>query len=194
MASSRDRLDFARRPFVDERPVWAVIAGATLLGALLLLANVRLWVGFHRDVAHVRLEIAGLDARSRAAAKATAEAREALRSYRLSTLAVESRELLRLVAERRFSWTGLLAHLERTLPGDVRLARLTPKFGEGGEVGLDVGLVGRTPQTVVKTLAALSADPLFHDVVIKNETNPEKGAPEGYSFELSVVFTPEDRR
>ena len=192
MASARDRLDFARRPFLDERPVWAVIAAAALLGAVLLLANVRLWVGFHRGVSHVRREIADLDVRGRAAAKATAEAREALRSYRLSTLAVESRELLRLVAERRFSWTGLLARLERTLPGDVRLARLTPKFGEGGEVGLDVGLVGRTPQTVVKTLAALSADPLFHDVVLKNETNPEKGAPEGYSFELSVVFTPED--
>jgi hypothetical protein len=193
MASSRDRLDFARRPFLDERPVWAVIVGAALLGVVLLLANARLWVGFHRDVAHVRQEIADLDARGRAAEKATAEAREALRSYRLSTLAVESRELLRLVAERRFSWTSLLARLERTLPGDVRLARLTPRFGESGEVGLDVGLVGRTPQTVVKTLAALSADPMFRDVVIKNEMNPEKGAPEGYSFELSVVFTPEDR-
>jgi hypothetical protein len=192
MASVRDRLDFARRPFLDERPVWAVIAGAVLLGSVLLAANVRLWVGFHRDVAQVRQEIASLDARGRAAAKATAEAREALRSYRLSTLAVESRELLRLVAERRFSWTGLLGRLERSLPGDVRLARLTPKFGEGGEVGLDVGLVGRTPQTVVKTLAALSADPSFRDVVLRNETNPEKGAPEGYSFELSLVFTPEE--
>jgi hypothetical protein len=192
MASSRDRLDFARRPFLDERPVWVLVAGAALFGAVLLLANVRLWVGFHRDVAHVRQEIADLDARGRAAAKATAEARDALRSYRLSTLALESRELLRLVAERRFSWTGLLARLERTLPGDVRLARLTPKFGEGGEVGLDVGLVGRTPQTVVKTLAAFSADPLFRDVALHNETNPEKGAPEGYSFELSVIFSPEE--
>jgi len=194
MAGARDRIDFARRPFLDERPVWLVIAVAVLLGAVLLLANVRLWVGFHRDVASVHQAIADLTVRGRAATQASAEARDALRSYKLSAMAIESRELLRLVAERRFSWTGLLAHLERTLPADVRLARLTPRFGEGGDVGLDVGLVGRTPQTVVKTLGALSADPLFHDVVLKNETNPEKGAPEGYSFELSVVFTPEEHK
>jgi len=165
---------------------------ATLAGAVLLLAYVRLWVGYHHDVASVRKEIGDLTARSTAAAKAATEARDALRSYRLSSLAEESHELLRLVAERRFSWTGLLARLERTLPTDVRLARLTPKFEEGGEIELEVGLVGRTSQTVVKTLAAFAADPLFHEVVLKSEANAEKGVPEGYSFELSVSFTPGD--
>jgi hypothetical protein len=186
-----DRLDFARRPFLDERPVWALVSAAAVLGAVLLAANVRLWVRYHHGVADVRHAITDLNARGAAASKAAAGARDALRTYRLSSLSLESHELLRLVAERRFSWTGLLARLEKTLPADVRLAHLTPKFGEGGDVGLEVGLVGRTSQTVVKTLSALAADPCFHDVVLKSETGPERGAPEGYSFELSVVFKPE---
>lgn len=190
----RERLDFARRPFLDERPVWAVVTVALLAGALLLTANIRLYAAFRRDVAHVLAEIEELRLRSDVAAKASGEARGVLQSYKLSSLAVESESLLRLVAERRFSWTGLLARLERTVPPDVRLARLTPHFDTAAEVKLDIGLVGRSPESVVKTIAALSADPTFHDVELKSEAGPERGTPEGYSFDLAVVFVPEVRR
>jgi hypothetical protein len=188
----RDRLNFARRPFLDERPVWASVALALVAGSVLLVANVRMYLAFHRDGAQVRSQIEDLRDRSGKAAQDAGEARKALQSYKLSSLAVESQGLLNLVAERRFSWTGFLARLERTLPPDVRLTRLVPRFANLAEIGLDIGLVGRSPESVVKTIAAFSSDPAFRGVELKTEAGPERGSPEGYSFELSVLYAPEE--
>lgn len=193
-ASRGDRLDFARRPFLDERPVWTLVAVAFAAGVALLVANVRMYAGFQRDVAHLQAEIGQLRQRSAAAAKDAEQARFALQSYKLSSLAVESRGLLNLVAERRFSWTGLLGRLEKTLPPDVRLNRLVPRFDDPSEVVLDVGLVGRGPETVVKTIASLAVDPAFHGVELRSEASAERGSPEGYSFELAVRYTPAEAK
>lgn len=190
----RARLDFARRPFSDERPIWALVALLFAAGAVLLIANLRLYASFHRDVAGIQADIDRLGGRGREAARASEKARTALQSYKLSSLAIESQSLLRLVAERRFSWTGLLARLEKTLPPDVRLAHLLPRFDSPAEVSLDLSLVGRGPDSVVKAVAALAADPAFRDVALKNETSAERGAPEGHSFDLSMVYAPEEPR
>ncbi len=191
-AAHRDRLDFARRPFLDERPVWASVALALIAGSGLLASNLRMVSTFRRDGAQVRAQIEDLRERSRKAVRDTGDARAALQSYKLSTLAVESQGLLNLVAERRFSWTGFLARLEKTLPADVRLTRLMPRFDDPTEIGLEIGLVGRSPESVVKTIAALSSDPAFRGVELRTEAGPEHGLPEGYSFELSVRYIPKE--
>ncbi len=189
-ASDRARLDFARRPFSDERPIWALVAFLFAAGAILLFANARLYAAFHRDVADIKADIDKLSLRGREAAKESGEARTALQSYKLSSLAGESQSLLRIVAERRFSWTGLLARLEKTLPPDVRLARLIPRFDSPTDVNLEISLVGRNPESVVKTIASLASDPAFRDVELKTEATAEHGAPEGHSFDLSLVYSP----
>lgn len=188
--SPRDRLDFARRPFLDERPVWVLVGLALSAGAVLLVANVRMYTEFHRNVANLKTDIEQLRDRGGRAAKDAEQARAALQSYKLSSLAVESQGLLNLVAERRFSWTAFLGRLEKTLPQDVRLSRLAPRFEDPSRIGLDIGLVGRSPESVVKTIAALSADPAFHGVDLKTEASPQGGTPDGYSFDLTVFYTP----
>ena len=194
-AANQDRLDFARRPFLDERPVWALVGLALVAGTLLLVANVRMYGAFHRGGgAQIRAEIQSLKERGGKAAKDGQEARAALQSYKLSSLAVESQGLLNLVAERRFSWTGFLARLEKTLPPDVRVSRLIPLFGDPAEIGVTIGLVGRGPESVVKTISALSADPSFRGVELRTESSPEHGTPEGYSFDLSVLYMPKESK
>ncbi len=187
------RLDFARRPFRDYRPVYLVAGGALLVGAILFGVNASLYGEFRRQVADTRAEIDWLEKRQQRAAAAAEEARNALRAYELSELAVESRELLRLVQERRFSWMTLLARLERVLPPEVRLSRLQPRFQEKGEILVDIALVGRGPESVVRTLAALSRSPHFKAVELKSESRPEakQGVPEGHSFVLTTVYEPE---
>ena len=191
-ALDRARLDFARRPFSDERPVWALVGFLAAAGAILLFANARLYASFHRDVADIRADIERLLERGRVTAKQSGEARTVLQSYKLSSLAGESQSLLKLVAERRFSCTALLDRLEKTLPPDVRLARLAPQFDNPAEVSLLIGLVGRGPDSVVKTIAALASDRAFRDVELKMEANGERGVPEGYSFELSLAYAPDE--
>jgi hypothetical protein len=185
-------LNFARRPFRDYRPVYFV-AGATLLvGAILFGINASLYGQFRRNVADTREEISWLEKRQARANAAADEAKNALSAFELSELSTESRGLLRLVDERQFSWTTFLSRLERVLPAEVRLSRLLPRFEDAGKVEIDIALVGRGPESVVHTLAALARSPYFAAIELKSETRPEGkgGVPEGYTFTVTTNYAP----
>jgi Tfp pilus assembly protein PilN len=184
------RLDFARRPFRDERPVLLAAGLAFAAAALLLAENVHLYRAFHRDMEGTGRQIEFLENRRSRAARDAEQSRAALNSYRVSALAQESRGLLRIVGERRFSWTRLLSRLERTLPPEVRVTRLTPQFEETGETTMTIGLLGKDADSVVRTIAAFARDPAFDSVALHSESSPEKGVPEGHSFEVTVKYHP----
>jgi hypothetical protein len=186
----RGSLNFSSRPFRDERPLWLFGGLALAISLGFFAANVRLYLGYGRQVADVRGEIDGLERREREAISSAEEARAAIGRFQVSTLAAESRELNRIVQERRFSWLDLLGRLERTLPGDVRLARLAPKVSEDGSVALSLSLVGRGSQSVVRTIDSLARDPLFSEIEILSETTQEEGVPEGRSFEVKTIYRP----
>jgi hypothetical protein len=182
--------NYARRPFRDDRPAWVAAAFLFFAGAVLLAVNVRLYTAYRRGVSDVTGEIAVLETRQHAAEARANEAKTSLSSYRLSALAEESRELARVVAERRFSWTGLLARLERTLPSDVGILRLQPIFGKEGDVSLELQLAGRSREAVVPTLAALAKDPAFGSIELRTESQPEGTTADPFQFALSSRYTP----
>jgi Tfp pilus assembly protein PilN len=184
-------LNFARRPFRDERPVFAVVGIALVAAATLAVANVRLYSSFHRSMSGTSRQIEDLTARRAAASKSAEQAKAALNNYRVSSLAQQSRGLIEIVAAHRFSWTGLLARLENVLPAEVRVTRLTPRFTDSGDVSLALMMIGRGEDSVVHTIAALSRDPAFTNIELHAESSPERGAPEGHTFELVVRYTPE---
>jgi Tfp pilus assembly protein PilN len=185
--------NFARRPFQDDRPAFGVAALLVLFGLALLIANFRLFTQYRRGVADVKDDIAALEARQARADEKARAAKTALSSYRLSSMADESRELSRIAAERRFSWTALLSRLERTLPSDVGITRLQPQFGKEGGTVLEMQLVARNREPVVPTIAALARDPWFGGVELKSESVVE-GATAGtepFTFQISSHYTPE---
>ena len=183
--------NFARRPFRDDRPAYAGAVVLFAVGAVLLVANVRLFAAYRHGVADVRAEIAALEARHQTADSRTREAKAALSSYKLSSLADQSRELSRVVAERKFSWTGLLARLERTLPSDVGILRLQPQFDKESHVALDLQLVGRNREAVVPTIAALTKDPAFSAVTLRTESQPEGNTADPFQFQIASRYEPE---
>ncbi|HEY6931501.1 MAG TPA: hypothetical protein VJA66_17655 [Thermoanaerobaculia bacterium] len=184
-------LNFARRPFRDERPVLAVVAVALAAAAALAVANIRLYSSFHQSMSGTNRQIEELTARRAAASKSAEQARNALNNYRVSSLAQQSRGLIEIIAAHRFSWTGLLTRLENVLPAEARVTRLTPTFTESGEVSLGLQMIGRGADSVVHTIAALSRDPAFTNVELHAEATQEHGVPEGRTFELAVRYTPE---
>lgn len=185
--------NFARRPFRDFRPVYLVAGGALLVGLILFAVNASLYGEFRREVSDTRDEIAWLEKRKQTATAAAEEARGAMRSYELGELAGESRGLLRLVEERQFSWIAFLGRLERVLPAEVRVSRLLPRFQESGRISIDVSLLGRGPESVVRTLAALSRSPYFSEIELRSESYPESkaGVPEGHTFVITTAYAPE---
>jgi hypothetical protein len=187
------RFNFARRPFRDDRPVFLAAGIALGIAAVLLVANVRLYSGFQHEISGTAAQIEALEARRARAAREGDAARTALNNYRVSSLARESQALLRLVGERRFSWTGLMAALERALPSEVRVSRMTPAFDAAGDASMGLGLVGKSPESVVRTLRALASDPAFDRVELRTEASAEGGG-EGHSFEISVGYRGSFRR
>lgn len=187
---SRASFNFARRPFRDYRPVYLAAGIAFLVGAVFLALNLDLYADFRKHMQGTLKQIDWLEERRARASRTAEQARTALGAYPVSDLASESRELLRLAEERRFSWTALLAWLERTLPPEVRLSRLTPSVRDSGDVGLSLALVGRGPQSVTRTIAALSREPACASVELSSETSPEEGVPEGHSFLLEMEYQP----
>jgi len=183
--------NFARRPFHDDRPAYAVAAVLFLAGALLAVANLKLFSEYRRQVADTRADVATLEDRQRLADEKANAAKAALASYQVSALAEESRGLARILAERRFSWTTLLSRLERTLPPDVGLAHLSPSFDKEDQVILSMQLAGRNRETVVKTVASLSHDPAFSNIELRTETSPEGAGPDPIQFQISCQYAPE---
>ena len=121
-------LNFARRPFRDERPVLAVVGIALVAAAALAVANVRLYSSFHRSMSGTSRQIEDLTARRAAASKSAEQAKTALNNYRVSSLAQQSRGLIEIVAAHRFSWTGLLAPAGTPAPV---VAKLNAAIGAG---------------------------------------------------------------
>lgn len=186
--------NFARRPFSDDRPAYVLGIALGLVGLALLFANLRLYSGYRREVADTRAEIAALEARQARADRAAETARNALSSYRLSAMADESQAILRIAAERKFSWTALLARLEKVLPPDVGLSSLQPRFeGPAGDSALDLMLIARSREAIVRTIAALAKDPAFDRVVLKTEAMPEAAGADPIRFAIDSRYYPEGR-
>jgi Tfp pilus assembly protein PilN len=183
--------NFARRPFRDDRPLYAAAVVLLVIGAAVLVANLRLVGQYRRGVADTREAIATLEARGQRADEKASAAKKDLSSYRLSTLADESRGLATVAAERKFSWTTLLARLEKTLPGSVGVTRLQPQFDTAGNVSLDMQLVARGREALVPTIAALARDPAFEEIDLKSETIGEPGSIDPFVFTLTMQYRPE---
>ena len=156
-------LNLATRPAVNERLPTVLFS----LGAA-LLAGVTLWHGLlltrlastaatslDDEVVRLEQELRDLGERERSA-----------RSGRTDPAVLTRWRLLKgLVDQRAFSWTGLLASLEDTVPADVRLLGISPQAREGS---LRITLDAMTRESVdaVTLVETLDARPEFEEVFL----------------------------
>lgn len=181
-------LNFAKRPFRDERPIVLTVAAAALFGLALFALNVRDYYAFRSSSAGSIAAIARLNEQADRADQGAARERSGLANVRLKDLQIESVQLNTLLKERDFSWSLLLNRLEHAIPDEVYITRLGPSVLPSGDANLTIDFVGRGPDSIVKTLAALAKDPYFREPVPASESDPEKGSPEGFTFHLSVRY------
>jgi len=178
--------NLALRPFRNERLPW-------------LLASLLLVLALGVSVVHARLIdriLSGDEANTvrvvREDEQRIAELEEAISLE--PPLKVEPAELQRLrafkdlVDRRVFPWRLLLAELEETLSGDVRLTRISPGENTSGR-GMLIELSGeaRTKEDAFSMAEALDASPLFSNAVLRSMAEIK----EGIDFEVEVVFDPD---
>ncbi len=159
-----NHFNFARRPFVNERlPRLVFVVAATLVIGLTLVHGfflarylVREQEELDVQVAELRDELAGTNARIASAAASVAQGQTALSNDK--TLFLE--QLYRL---KSFSWTGLFNELETITPRAVRITSIAPTEVDG-EISVTLTLVGRTLQNVLEMVSALEGSSFFATV------------------------------
>ncbi len=190
----RTELNLARRPFVNLLPVKRVTVLLWILGLVLAGVNA-LFYGRHfsgsgaqrREEAELQLKIEQEKERI-ASYQAQLAARDLLWQNQ------QAEFLNRKIAERSFSWSLLFDRLGEALPAEVRLVRLSPKFGrrEGadsalaeGEVVLDIRGTARNGEALLVFVDSLFAHPGFRDPDLENELKNREGL---LDFSLTAVY------
>ena len=95
-----------------------------------------------------------------------------------------------VIREHEFSWIGLLDDIERVLPYDVRLTKISPKVN-ADTVNLSLTAIGRSREALLDFFDTLIKDPSFSDPTPLSEMTPEESGL-GYVFNMTVVHHPNE--
>lgn len=191
------RLNLARRPFIDTRPVNVAAGLLATLALALSFVSVRTVVRYLDDsrktrdaIAALRTEIAGLDEARRATEGRVAR-------FDLAEMETSAEDANQIAVRRAFSWSRFLDRLEKTLPADVRIAAISLTGGERGGAKkesrpdlytVDLSLVSRSADGLPKTIRTFYGSPWFDRPAPHTEDRGDKGAPDGRRFSLSTVY------
>jgi Tfp pilus assembly protein PilN len=167
-----------------------MVIGVVLVGSLLALAFIiRGTTQANAAAATVQSQINSLSQQERTLQKQAQDVQNSLSVEQLQTL----RSAHELVDRKRFSWSRLFADLESTLPGAVRVSRITVKDvatrGQEMIAELDLTIVAKKPTTVTDMIADMDRGGVFQAEL--RSQNLQKGRGEtGTEYELSVHYRP----
>jgi Tfp pilus assembly protein PilN len=181
--------NLASRPFLNTRPVWLVTACAGVAALILIAVNIGFYVRSNR-VLRPQIEYRnGLLAEERALAADLSGQVSELEQVPWRSLASRVEATNVILRERAFSWLRLLDDVERVMPYDVRILRVSPSIGPD-DVELGLVVVARTREAMLEFLENLLADPSFSQPTPRREETPEQSEAPGYTLALSVRYLP----
>lgn len=168
------KTNLSTRPFYNIRAVQVTLGVLALIVAVMTVLNV---------VQLVRLSAAerGLGARANQA-EAEAERlrgeakriRSQIDAKELNQVAAAAQEANAIIDLRAFSWSGLFAQIEATLPESVRLTNFQPQEDRQGNLIVNLRVQARRVQDLESFIDALENTGMFHQVLAAEEqTNAE---------------------
>jgi Tfp pilus assembly protein PilN len=161
------------------------VAAAILV--LLLLGQVVVWVKLHREAQAVAPRLAKMEAEFRRHQDVLNAARaavppEAMKRYEAKVVAFNQ-----ILEASAFSWIGLLAELERSVPPGVTLSGIHPDLGTGHVM---LRGVARSFDDISRMLHTMGEQPAFHDVFLLRQATRKAvlGGPETLEFAVSLTY------
>lgn len=180
--------NLASRPHLNTRPVWMVIAVAGFLALVFAVVNASVWFKSNRSLEE-QIELqAELKAEHDSLSASVGEQAESLNRVPWRSLSARVNAVNSIIREHEFSWIGLLDDIERVLPYDVRLTKITPKV-DVETVNLSFTAIGRNREALLDLLDNMIADPSFSDPAPSSEATPEESGL-GYVLGMTVVHHP----
>ncbi|SRR5581483_5617895 len=183
------KLNLASNPFRNRALPWtvtALVALASIVGLLLIAqstfrTNAKIQET-ERDVANLRKDNDALMKHAQAVATALSADQKRDLKYAHS-----------LVDRKKFSWARLFADLEASLPGGIRVTRITVKEvrmqGDRPAADLDLVVASKSPTTVTEMIQQMESEGVFQADLVSQ--NPQRGKGEtGSEYELNVHYVP----
>jgi hypothetical protein len=169
------RTNLSTRPFYNERLVRGVLGLITLVAIALTAYNAVRILSLRAQGAEARGQA---EAATRDAERLRAEAlriRQTINREQLEAVQTAAREANQLIDRRAFSWTELFNRFESTLPGDVRIAAVTPQIDPTGRMLVAVSVVSRRVEDLDEFIDALEKTGAFSGVLSREEEAQEDG-------------------
>ena len=168
------RGNLSTRPFYNERLAMLAVAGLGVLALLLTVFNATRIYGLTAERTAARARLAAADAETAAVRAQALGLQGNLDRPTLNGLAAASREANQIIDRRTFSWTGLFALLEKTMPIDIRLTGIAPR-PDRDTFRVGMSIVARDLDDVDVFIEALRETGAFYDVAPTEQRLQEDG-------------------
>lgn len=193
------RLNLARRPFVDVRPVNVSVAVLGLLVLGLSVWSVRTVVRYLSNSARTRAAIVSLREEIDGLEEQRLAAESRLGRYDLVELTAQAEDANHIALRRSFSWTRFLTRLEKTLPQDARVASIAlarsqkdtsapRRLGPAEAVNVELVLISRSPDGLPRAIRAFFGSKWFDHPRPHHEDRGERGPAEGRRIAIGVTY------
>ena len=182
--------NLASRPHLNTRPVWVVTAVAAMIALIFAVVNTQVWLKSSRSLEEQIVRYDQLEAEYQRLTTEVSEQAENLNRVPWKSLAARVNAVNTVIREHEFSWIGLLDDIERVLPYDVRLTKISPNLN-ADTVNLSLTAIGRSREALLDFFDTLIKDPSFSDPTPLSEMTPEESGL-GYVFNMTVVHHPNE--
>ncbi len=169
------RTNLSTRPFYNERVVRLGILVIAALAVVLTMINVTRVVQLSRSDTRLGTQASTDEARARELRTAAVRLRRTVDPNQIEVVSDQAREANDLIDRRTFSWTELFNRFEATLPADVRITSVRPKFDERGGDVVTITVVARTVEDVNKFMENLESTGAFANLLSREERVDEDG-------------------
>lgn len=180
-------LNLASKPFSNRIIPWALTAMVLFVSVIGLILVVRLTTQANREADAAEAEIKGLRQRERGLLEEAEKFK--------STFTADQQQALpaahQLVDRKTFSWSGLLADLEASLPPNVKVSRISIRdvssHANQTIAQLDLAVFTKSPSTIIEMISAMHREGVFQ-VEVRTQTLQKGRGESGTEYELAVVY------
>jgi Tfp pilus assembly protein PilN len=180
-------LNLASKPFSNRILPWALTAIILFVSLIGLVLVVRLTTNAKAEAGVLEAEINELKQREHAALEQAKKMQQSMSAEEQQALPAAHQ----LVDRKAFSWSGLLADLESSLPSNVRVSRIAvrevTRQGDQTVAQLDLAVFSKDPATINSMMSSMHDAGIFEAQI--RVQNLQKGRGEvGTEYELNVTY------
>jgi Tfp pilus assembly protein PilN len=168
------RTNLSTRPFYNERAVRLAILAIAALAVLVTAYNVTRVIRLSHNDTELGTRATTDESRAREIRSAATRLRGSVDAKQIDAASARAREANDLIDRRTFSWTELLNRFEQTIPDDVRITSVRPKFDDKGNQ-VTVTVVARSVDDVNRFMENLEATGAFRQMLSHEEHVTDDG-------------------